>query len=117
CLVLPPGEPHSQVSVYFTPPPEGAPLFFNLTVRTGAEEGEAEFLDANGSVTSLLRVDGEGRLLARHASAAAGETAAPEWLDTLVRLPLDESGMTAEWTRLTIRQDAAAGVWDLYVNG
>ena len=112
-LSIPPQEPSGQASVYFSPPASPQPLFLDLEVRLGAGNGNAEFADANGSLAALVRVDSEGRLLARHQEESGGA----EWLDTQVRLALDGSGTMRDWTRMTIRQDPLLGTWDLYVNG
>ena len=112
-LSIPAQELHGQASVYFPKPVPGKPVFIDLKVRLGAAKGAAEFVDANGSLTTLVRVDATGRLLAGH-EEANGVT---EWLDTQVKVPLDEAGFMKNWTRLTIRQDAGDKTWDLYVDG
>lgn len=112
-LVIPPSEPHGQASLYFTPPAGGQPLFIDMTLKMGAAGETMEIVDANGSLTGLVLVDREGRLMVRNwESASVGS-----WLDTTVRLELDASGGMRDWSRLTFRQNPGAASWDLYVDG
>lgn len=113
-LVIPPSDPHGQASLYFAPDAKNQPVFVDLTLKMGAGPEGVEFIDANGALASLVRVDSEGRLMARHWEE---DGKSGSWMDTTVRLPLDDSGTMLEWTRLTLRQEPASRRWDIYVNG
>jgi hypothetical protein len=117
-LALAPGNPFGQASIYFKTPPPATPLFIDMEVRMGGTEVEpvGEFLDANGSLSALVRVDRGGKLWVRHAGDG-GASSSPQWVDTTVKVRLDESGQMHEAVRITIRQDLQAGAWDFYVNG
>ena len=50
---IPAQAPNEQASVYFQHPIAGKPVFIDLSVWLGAGGGSAEFVDANGSLTSF----------------------------------------------------------------
>ena len=109
---VPASRPFGQISRAFA---RSEPLtYVGLTMKLAAiGDAASEFVDSNGSLASLVRVDGAGRLFVRHEA----EGGVPTWLPTRSSLPLDGVGVTANWVTLLFRQDYSAGTWDLYVDG
>lgn len=91
-------------------------LYVDFWIRPVVYENWFEtaiFLD--GSVIGFIKDGPEGKIYVSDGATTGG---AENWVDTGYRFWMNRDGVTAsEWMRITIRQDAVNGSWDIYVDG
>jgi len=68
-------------------------------------------VDFDGAVVALLK-DGDNGVIQAFDASGDGKT-----VPVLESFPLDDSGSSASWIRVTIRRDGTSRKWDLFCNG
>ncbi|MES2709346.1 MAG: CotH kinase family protein [Verrucomicrobiota bacterium] len=119
-LVLEPLESFSQATMLLETalPPQATPFldFHVLPVATDEERRE-EMLDLDGARIGFFRTPenpGEARFWIFHGNGTGGG----QWVATEVAMSVDSvTGRSAEWARLTLRENFEGQSWDLWVNG
>lgn len=88
-------------------------LFLDFWVKPAADESEnpEALVDFGGAALAFLK---EGDFGVFHAYDASGDGSS---LPVLADVPLGPSGKSTVWTHLTIRRDAVAAKWDLFIDG
>ena len=119
-LKLFPADPFSQAKLSLAAPePPSTVMFVDFYVRpvAAAQTETGDMLDIDGARIGFFRDPNDrkmGALWVFHGDGAGGG----RWLETGLRLAIDgNSGIAAEWARLTVREDFARQVWDLRLDG
>lgn len=118
-VVLRPATPVTRAALSLAPSP-GAPspvVFTDLYVKPiAAATPEAGLvLEASGARVAFVLAGDHGELRVFQGDTFGGGS----WQATEMpaMIPLNASRQAADWVRLTLRQDFAAKIWDLSVNG
>jgi hypothetical protein len=77
-----------------------------------ANSGE-EFLNFGGAVLGFFKQGNQGGI---EALSATSDTASA-WISTGMRFSLDNSGLPAQWIRVTVMLDRNTGRWNLQIDG
>ena len=112
-IKLTPAAQTADVRKYFSQGQNWA--FIDVYVRpvAAAAVADSSILDYGSSRIGFVTASGQGAIYLF--DGYGNGTGA--WVDTQLRFPVNGSGQSTEWLRITVRHDYSAHKWDLYVNG
>lgn len=110
---LVPGTQLTDVKRYFSTSSNRA--FVDVYVRPIATSAvqDSSIIDYGSSRFGFVTAGGQGALYVYDGNGNGSGT----WVDSGQRFPVDGSGQSTGWIRLTVRHDYAAHTWDAYANG
>jgi hypothetical protein len=114
--LVPGGVPPLALLRAFTPHPGQSVVFvdvFTLPHAAVDESAAAKIATLDAAMTAFVRIDAIGRFRVFDGDSQGGGV----WRTAPPVVPLDASGFTTSWVRLTFRLDYAAREWDFYVAG
>jgi len=114
------GEPFTQAKLQLpAPDPLARVTFVDFWILPVAAEKEktGELLDVDGARLGFFRTADDPQL-GEFWVFDGNPAAEGDWVQTGLRLPVAaESGLAAQWARITLRQDFARQLWDVSFNG
>ncbi len=110
-ILVPGSEPRTEASLAFGTSGDEAVVFADIFSRpaAGGSPDTASVLQTGRARIACIRVDLLGEVFALNGGG--------NWLATGFKIALSNEGEALDWVRFTIREDFAAGTWDLYANG
>lgn len=110
---LVPGSQLADVKKYFSTASNWA--FVDVYVRpiSTSSVQDSSVLDYGSSRIGFVSTGGQGAIYLYDGNGSGSGT----WIDSGQRFPVDGSGQSTGWIRLTVRHDYATHTWDAYANG